>query len=305
MAKVKIVEVGMRDGLQNEPAFLVPKDLQKMVQLLLKSGHRFIEAGSFVSPKWVPQMSGSKDLLTYLVKKQKSGAIKKIVRFSALTPNLRGAEDAIACGVKEVAVFGAASEGFSQKNINCSIKESLTKFKEVIAYAKTNRVLVRGYISTVFACPYDGKTSALKVARLIDKYLDMGVYEVSLGDTIGAGTPKQVRDVLKHVRSMGVEKQIAMHFHDTRGTALANTLAGLDAGITNFDASIGGLGGCPYAKGASGNVATEDMVYMLESMGVKTGLSLPALVKTTKWLEEKLGHQLPSKISRSQTTSKL
>lgn len=303
MSKIKLVEVGMRDGLQNESRQLAIGQLYRFANKLIECGHVYIEAGAFVSPKWVPQMADSKKLIGKILKAQDSGKISKKIHFSALTPNMYGLEEAMSVGLKEVAVFGAASETFSKKNINCTIEESLEKFKEVCSVAKKRKVKVRGYISTAFGCPYEGKISKKKVLDLIEAYLDMGIYEVSIGDTIGVATPKQVRDLLQSVTPLKKVSKLAMHFHDTRGTALANISASLDFGIKTFDTSLGGLGGCPYAPGSAGNVATEDVVYLLHGMGYKTGLSLGKLVETTKWISKQLDKQLPSKVSLSNTKS--
>ncbi|MEM7646780.1 MAG: hydroxymethylglutaryl-CoA lyase, partial [Pseudomonadota bacterium] len=269
----------------------------QLLKKLSQSGLPRIEIGAFVSPKWVPQMSDTSPLVKKALRAQKSKQINPKIHFSALVPNLRGFENAKASGIKEIAVFGAASETFSQKNINCSIQESLDKFRDVIKEAKRSRIKTRAYLSTVFACPYEGKISEAKVVRLVEKYLDLGVYEISLGDTIGVASPKQVRSLSKKLLKIAPAKKFAMHYHDTRGTAIANILASLDLGFRTFDTSLGGLGGCPYAPGAAGNVATEDVVYMLNEMGMKTGIDLQKLIKTTLWMNRQVGRQLPSKLS--------
>lgn len=296
MSRIRIVEVGPRDGLQNEKASLSPAHRIQLVSQLASAGLKNIEVGAFVSPKWVPQMSGSNKVLESVLKKQREGVLAKSLRFPVLVPNLHGLKLALESGAKEVAIFGASSEGFSQKNINCSISESFVRFQEIATVAKAKRIKVRGYLSTVFGCPYDGKVSEKKVVKLVGKMLELGVYEVSLGDTIGVATPRQVNRLLNLLREeYGLEK-MAMHFHDTRGTALANVLQSLEHGITAFDSSVAGLGGCPYAKGASGNLATEDLVYMLEGMKMKTGIEIEQLMRTRAWLEKKVQRVLPSHV---------
>lgn len=299
MSKVEIVEVGLRDGLQNEPMGLSTKAKVEFAHRLAECGFSRMEAGAFVSPKWVPQMADSKEVIETLLAESRIANIKSRVRWSALVPNMRGYEIAKATGIKEIAIFGAVSDTFSQKNINVTVNESLKRFEEVVSHALKDKMHVRGYVSTVFGCPYEGKMGAKQALRVIEKFLELGVYEVSLGDTIGVATPKQVKDLLSHIDSRTVKSKIAMHFHDTRGTALANIAASLDFGCTVFDSSIGGLGGCPYAPGAAGNVATEDVVYMLEGMGFKTTLNLDKLIATTKWLQTQLKRELPSRLSRS------
>ena len=297
MSKVTIVEMGLRDGLQNEAVHLSVQQRYQLLKRLTTAGLKRVEIGAFVSPKWVPQMSDTSKLARRALRAQRQGQIPANVQMSALVPNLRGYQDSQKVAIKEVAVFGAASETFSQKNINCSIKESLSKFQEVIRQAKRDKVKVRGYLSTVFACPYEGVVSEAKVLKLIEKYFALGVYEISLGDTIGVASPKQVRSLLTKASKIAPHKKIALHFHDTRGTAIANILASLDLGYTIFDTSIGGLGGCPYAPGAAGNVATEDVVYMLHEMGLKTGLDLHQLIKTTHWMTKQVGRPMLSKLS--------
>lgn len=297
MAKVQIVEMGLRDGLQNEAVHLSVSQRFQLLKKLNDAGLKRIEIGAFVSPKWVPQMSDTTKLVKKALLAQQQGKIRKDVKLSALVPNMKGLENALASGISEIAVFGAASESFSQKNINTSIKQSLINFKDVVTTAKKNKLKTRAYLSTVFACPYEGKISQKKVLKLIEKYLELGVYEISLGDTIGVASPKQVRGLLKSILTFAKPGQLALHFHDTRGTAIANVLASLDLGFRTFDASIGGLGGCPYAPGAAGNVATEDVVYMLTEMGLKTNIDLEKLIKTTLWMNKQVGRQLPSKLS--------
>ncbi len=297
MSKVTIVEMGLRDGLQNEAVHLSVGQRFLLLKKFNDAGLKRVEVGAFVSPKWVPQMSETAKLVKKSLGAQKQKKLNPKLQLSALVPNMRGFTRAKESGVKEIAIFGSASETFSQKNINCSIRQSLVNFSQVTIAAKKEKIKTRAYLSTVFACPYEGKVSQAKVLRLIEKYLEIGVYEVSLGDTIGVASPKQVRSLLKSVLKMTSAKKIAMHFHDTRGTAIANILASLDLGIKTFDTSIGGLGGCPYAPGAAGNVATEDVIYMLHEMGLKTGVDLNKLVKTTLWMNRQVGRQLPSKLS--------
>lgn len=297
MSRVYIVEMGLRDGLQNEAVHLSLSQRFQMLKKLDDAGLRRIEVGAFVSPKWVPQMSDTEKLVKKALKAQKEKKLNRQLEISALVPNMKGFENAVKTGIKEIAVFGAASETFSQKNINCSIKESLEKFEDVMKAARSKKMKVRAYLSTVFGCPYEGRVSEAKVINLIEKYLELGVYEISLGDTIGVASPKQVRSVLNKLLKITQAKKVAMHFHDTRGTAIANILASLDLGFRTFDASLGGLGGCPYAPGAAGNVATEDVIYMLDGMGMKTGVDLQKLIKTTHWMNKQVGRQLPSKLS--------
>jgi hydroxymethylglutaryl-CoA lyase len=295
--KITIVEMGLRDGLQNEAVHLSVNQRYALLKRLAGAGLKRIEVGAFVSPKWVPQMSDTAQLVRRALRSQKNKSLPQSIQLSALVPNLRGYEDSQKTGIKEVAIFGAASETFSQKNINCSIEQSLKKFADVTTQAKKDKVKVRAYLSTVFACPYEGVVSEKRVLNLLEKYLKLGVYEISLGDTIGVASPKQVRSLLKKANRLAPKNKLALHFHDTRGTAIANILASLDMGYHIFDTSIGGLGGCPYAPGAAGNVATEDVVYMLNQMGLNTGLDLNRLVKTTKWMTRQVGRPLPSKLS--------
>lgn len=297
MSDVEIVEVGPRDGLQNESRKLTLEQRLKFVTWLIDSGLKRVEVGAFVSPKWVPQMTDSLELIQML---EKSGAFsRRNVRISALVPNAKGMEGALQTSLKEIAVFGASTESFSRKNINCSIQESLIRFREVIQMAKKRKIKVRGYLSMAFGCPYEGAVKESSVLKLIEKYLDLGVSEVSVGDTIGVATPRQVRSLLKKVKSRLGLKKVAMHFHDTRGTALANVLASLDMGVRVFDSSFGGLGGCPYAKGASGNLATEDLVYMLHGMGFNTGIDISKLIGFSSEMEGWIGHGLPSRVARA------
>ena len=289
MKFIHIVEVGARDGLQNEKKNLTVMTRVEFIKKLSSAGLKRIEVGAFVSPQWVPQMAHTDKVLEKL---------NTLEGYSVLVPNERGMIQAIDSEVKEVAIFGSCSESFSKKNINCTIKESFKKFESVAKLARKNKIRVRGYLSTCFGCPYEGKVSLIKVASLTQKMLDLGVYEVSIGDTVGVATPKQVENLLKLFFKRDVPlKKIALHMHDTRGMALANVLTGLHHGVRTFDASLGGLGGCPYAKGASGNLATEDLIYMLHGMGFKTNVNLKKLTQIKPWIEKKIGHPLPSKVT--------
>jgi isopropylmalate/homocitrate/citramalate synthase len=276
-ASVRMVEVGPRDGLQNEDRMVPLATKIELVNRLSRAGIKTIETGSFVSPKWIPQMADSAQVFQQI--ERLPGA-----RYTALTPNMQGLERAIAAQVSEVAVFGAASETFSQKNINCSMRESIARFTEVCAAARAAQLPIRGYVSCALGCPYEGDVPAENVALLVQELLALGCYEVSIGDTIGVGTPRKVQSVLTACLAQAPVAQLAVHFHDTYGQALANILAALQLGIASVDSSIAGLGGCPYANGASGNVATEDVVYMLQGMGIETGIDLDALLKTSHWI---------------------
>jgi hydroxymethylglutaryl-CoA lyase len=294
---VSVVEVGPRDGLQNEEITLSIDQRLRFVRHLIDSGVTRIEVGAFVSPKWVPQMAESRELILELYKRRDE--FPKAVRFSALVPNVKGMEAALETPISEIAIFGACSESFSKKNINCSIKESLERFHQVTAMAKKNKRKVRGYLSVAFGCPYEGKVSEAKVVELAKAYLKMGVYEVVIGDTIGVANPGQVKSLLQKLKRVIPVKKLAMHFHDTRGTALANVLASLEAGVRTFDSSYGGLGGCPYARGASGNLATDDLIYMLQGMGFKTGVDLSKLLGLSGEVQRWVGHKLPSRTSEA------
>ena len=291
-AQVRIVEVGPRDGLQNEATPVSVAARVALIEQLAGAGIRAIESGSFVSPKWVPQMASSDEVFAGI--NRKAG-----VTYSALTPNLKGFEGALAAGVDEVAVFAAASEAFSHKNINCSIDESLARFEPVMAAAQEAGIAVRGYVSCVVGCPYAGEVSPAAVLGVTDKLLAMGCYEVSLGDTTGVGTPGSVRRLLDALVPALGHQRLALHLHDTYGQALANISAGLDYGIGVIDSAVAGLGGCPYAKGASGNVATEDVVYMLNGMGIETGIDLDALVATGHWICDQLERDNQSRVGRA------
>ncbi len=289
---VNIVEVGPRDGLQNEKATVNLQDKVNLVQNLADAGLAIVETGSFVSPKWVPQMADSSEVFSTI--QRKPG-----VTYSALTPNMKGFEAAVSAGADEVAIFGAASESFSQKNINCSIADSLARFEPVMAAAKDAGIKVRGYVSCVLGCPYEGEIEPGKVAWVSKKLLQMGCYEISLGDTIGVGTPGKTQAMLQAVSAEVPAGQLAVHFHDTYGQALANILMALQNGINTVDSAVAGLGGCPYAKGASGNVATEDVVYMLHGMGITTGIDLEKLVNAGDQIMQSLGRGNNSKVAKA------
>lgn len=296
MKKVKIVEVGLRDGLQNETTNLSVEQRYDLFERLRDAGLKNIEIGAFVSPKWVPQMAVSSELSTMIVPElQKS---KSKVSVSTLVPNQEGMLKALEAEVPEVAIFAACSESFSKKNINCTIEESFKRFEPVMRLAKEHKIKVRGYLSTCFGCPYEGKVSEAKVVAIAKKMYRMGVYEISIGDTIGVATPGQVESLFKKLKKVIPVAKLAGHFHDTRGTALANILAAYETGVRIFDSSIGGLGGCPYAPGAAGNVATEDVVYMFDGMKVKTGVDLNKLLAANSWLQPQMDHPLPSKVGK-------
>lgn len=292
MSLVKIVEVGPRDGLQNETTPVDAETRIEFVERLIGAGLKAIEVGAFVSPKWVPQMQDSDVVAKALGQKQSSGVFSKSIHLMGLVPNLRGYEDARSAGIKEVAVFTTASEAFSKKNTNVSVEESLNRIREIMPRAKKDKVKVRGYISMCWYCPFEGRIKESKVLKVAEELADIGVYEVSVGDTVGAATPNEVRSLNKKLIKLLGKKTLAMHFHDTRGTALANILASLEQGIETFDSSIGGLGGCPYAPGAAGNVATEDVIYMLHGMGAKTGCDLGKLREVNEWISSKIGRKL-------------
>lgn len=295
---VVIVEMGLRDGLQNEKTVLDVDTRVEFARRLGAAGLKRIEIGSFVSPTWVPQMAGTAELVAKAQDLMKVGALPKKAELSVLVPNERGMLDAIAAGVKEVAIFAASSESFSQKNINCSIEESFQRFEPVMALAKKHKIKVRGYLSTCFGCPFEGKVSEAKVVKLAQGMHKLGVYELSIGDTIGVANVGQVESLFRKLKKVVPTKKLAGHFHDTRGQALANILAAYKLGVTVFDTSLGGLGGCPYAPGATGNVATEDVVYMFHGMGVKTGVKLDQLIEINPWMTEKIQHPLPSKVGK-------
>lgn len=289
---VRIVEVGPRDGLQNEKTIIATADKIALIDRLSQTGLRSIEATSFVSPKWIPQLADAAEVFAGISKK--SG-----VSYPVLVPNEQGYERARAVGVSEIAIFSAASEAFNRKNINASIDESIERFIPVMDRAKADGVKVRGYVSTVLGCPYQGEVPVRDVVRVAQRMHALGCYEISLGDTIGVGTPSKARAMLHAVAAEVPLSALAVHFHDTWGQALANILACLEEGVRVVDSSVSGTGGCPYAKGASGNVATEDVVYMLEGMGLETGVDLPGLIDTGRWLSELLGRANGSKVSNA------
>ncbi|KAI8921164.1 hydroxymethylglutaryl-CoA lyase mitochondrial precursor [Powellomyces hirtus] len=291
---VKIVEVGPRDGLQNEKTILPAEVKIELINRLSATGLPVVEATSFVSPKWVPQMADASRVFKGI--RRKEG-----VSYPVLTPNLKGLEGALACGVEEVAIFGAASESFSQKNINCSIEESLKRFEAVCQKARDENVRVRGYVSVVLGCPYEGDVSPQKVADVSKKLFDMGCYEISLGDTIGIGNPKKMADMLERVKDVIPVDKLAVHCHDTYGQAVANILMAVQHGVRVVDSSVAGLGGCPYARGATGNVATEDVLYLLKGLGMETGVSLPEVIAVGNWISEKLNRANASRVANAMT----
>ncbi len=289
---ISIVEVGPRDGLQNEKGALTLADKIALVEGLAEVGLRYIETGSFVNPKWIPQMADSEGVFAGI--QRKAG-----VTYAALTPNLKGFERAVAAGADEVAVFAAASESFSQKNINCNIEESIQRFEPVATAARDAGIPMRGYVSCVAGCPYEGHIAPEAVLSVSHQLLELGCYEVSLGDTIGMGTAGSIRTLLQQLLAEIPASKLALHCHNTYGQALANILAGIDLGITRIDSSIAGLGGCPYAKGASGNVATEDVVYMLHGMGLQTGIDLDGLIALGIRSCDAMGISNQSSVSRA------
>jgi hydroxymethylglutaryl-CoA lyase len=289
---VRIVEVGPRDGLQNEPREVPTATKIELIERLADAGLPAVEATAFVSAKWVPQMADHTEVLERI--RRKSG-----VDYPVLAPNLKGFEAARAAGATEVAIFGAASEAFSQRNINCSIAESLERFRPVADAAKTQGVKVRGYVSCVLGCPYEGEIAPRRVAEVAKALCDMGCYEVSLGDTIGVGTPAKTKAMLAACAERVPVEKLAGHYHDTYGQALANIYASLELGVRTFDASVAGLGGCPYAAGASGNVATEDVVYMLNGLDMRTGIDLERLVEIGQWISGVLKREYASKAGKA------
>lgn len=289
---VRLVEVGPRDGLQNEKQPISVADKVRLVDDLSAAGVEYVEVGSFVSPKWVPQMAGSAEVFAQI--RQKPG-----VTYAALTPNMQGFEAAMLAGVKEVAVFAAASEAFSQKNINCSISESLQRFVPVMDAAREQGIRVRGYVSCVLGCPYEGEVAPQQVAAVARELFEMGCYEISLGDTIGTGTAGKTRTLFETVGRDIPRDKLAGHFHDTYGQALANIYASLLEGIHVFDSSVAGLGGCPYAKGASGNVASEDVLYLLNGLGIHTGIDIDALIAAGERICSVLGRDNGSRVARA------
>jgi len=294
---VRIVEVGPRDGLQNEKQ-VVPTDTKiEFIRRLADTGLKSIEATAFVSPKWVPQMADHAEVLRALPHREG-------ISFPVLVPNMRGFEAAVDAGAMEIAVFAAASETFSQRNINCSIAESLERFAPIFAAANPAKIRVRGYVSCALGCPYEGDVRAVKVAEVAAALFEQGCYEISLGDTIGVGTPNRTTKLIETVTTRVPKENLAGHFHDTYGQALANIHAALLAGVRVFDASVSGLGGCPYAPGAAGNVATEDLVYMLNGMGIETGIDLEGMIAAGAFICDKLGRQTQSRVSRARQCAK-
>jgi hydroxymethylglutaryl-CoA lyase len=295
-SRVTVVEVGPRDGLQNEAAMVSVEDRIGFCRALIDAGLAVVEPGAFVSPKWVPQMAGSEDVFKALPKDR--------ARLPMLVPNRQGYERARAAGVSSIAIFTAASDTFNLKNTNATIDDSIKRFGEFVGEAKSNGIWVRGYISTCFGCPYEGPVAPAKVADVTWRLIDLGCDEISLGDTIGVGVPSQVDDVLEAVLRHADLTRLAVHFHDTRGTALANVLRALELGVAIVDSSAGGLGGCPYAPGASGNLATEDLLYMLHGMGIETGVNLTKVAAASRLMSTKLGRELPSRyLKATKTTS--
>jgi hydroxymethylglutaryl-CoA lyase len=291
-ARVKIVEVGPRDGLQNEKGELPTAVKLELIERLADAGLQAVEATAFVSPKWIPQMADHTEVLERI--RRKPG-----VSYPVLTPNLKGFEAARAAGATEVAIFGAASEAFSKKNINCSIAESMERFRPVVDAALASGIRVRGYISCVVGCPYEGDVNPQKVAETAAALYEMGCYEVSLGDTIGVGTPLRTQAMIEAVAKRIPVAKIAGHYHDTYGQALANIYASMELGVATFDTSVAGLGGCPYAAGASGNVATEDVLYLMQGLGIETGVDLDRVVDAGRWICGILGREPTSKAARA------
>jgi isopropylmalate/homocitrate/citramalate synthase len=286
--RVNIVEVGPRDGLQNEKVVIPTATKIDFITALGDAGLRVIEVGAFVSPKWVPQMADSAEVFRDVPKDPG-------VEYPMLVPNMKGLDRALEVGVKSISIVTAASDTFNQRNINMTVADSIAQYAPVVVRARAEGLRVRGYVSTGFGCPYEGEVAPEKVLEVCARLLDLGCYEISVGDTIGVGTPIQVQGVIGVLLQVIPPSKLAMHFHDTRGTALANTLSALEMGITTFDASAGGLGGCPYAPGASGNLATEDLVYMLDRMGIETGIDMNRLVRASMIIAPYLDHPLPGR----------
>ncbi|AXM88713.1 hydroxymethylglutaryl-CoA lyase [Anoxybacillus ayderensis] len=285
--RVTVKEVGPRDGLQNEPTFIQTEDKIAWINQLSQTGLTYIEVTSFVHPKWIPQLADAYEVASRIERVEG-------VTYAALVPNKKGLEGALAANIDEVAVFMSASETHNRKNINKSMEETYVVLKEVIDEAKRENKTVRGYVSTVFGCPYEGTVSIERVISVSERLFELGIDELSLGDTIGVANPVQVQQTLERLLKRFPAEKIALHFHNTRGMALANVFASLQMGITIFDSSLGGLGGCPYAPGASGNLATDDLVYMLTQMGIECGVQLEPLTEAARWIEEKIGRPLTS-----------
>jgi hydroxymethylglutaryl-CoA lyase len=290
--QVRMVEVGPRDGLQNEAQIVPMATKVALIERLAEAGLAVVEAGSFVSPKWIPQMADTAEVLAQLRR-------RPCVSYPVLVPNMKGFEAARAADVEEIAIFGAASEKFSQRNINCSIAESLERFAPVAAAARQHGMRVRGYISCVVDCPYEGAIAPQAVADVAAKLLALGCYEISLGDTVGTGTPARIQAMIERVAAVVPRERLAVHFHDTYGQALANILASLETGIATVDSSVAGLGGCPYAKGASGNVASEDVLYLLDGLGIRTGVDMTQLAAAGRFISAALGREPVSKVARA------
>lgn len=288
--QISLIDVGPRDGLQNEKQTISTQTKIRLVERLADTGLKTVEAGAFVSPKWVPQMASSNEVMAGIARKPG-------VSYPVLTPNMKGYEAARTAEADTVAIFGAASESFSKKNINASIDETMERFKPVVAAAKADGIRVRGYVSCVLGCPYEGDVPVANVVKVSKALFEMGCYEISLGDTIGVGTAGKTRELVRTLASELPVTALAGHFHDTYGQALANIYASLDEGISAFDCSVSGLGGCPYAPGASGNVATEDVVYMLHGSGYETGVDLDALIETSLWISHELNRKPASKVT--------
>ncbi|MFT3772800.1 MAG: hydroxymethylglutaryl-CoA lyase [Minicystis sp.] len=290
--RASVYEVSPRDGLQNEAALIPIEGKRRLIGALVDAGLKRLEITSFVSPKWVPQLADAEELAATM--KPPAG-----VTYSALVPNARGLDRALACGVQEIAVFLSASETHNKMNVNKTIADTLSVFEEIVPPAREAGVAVRAYVSTVWGCPYEGPVDPARVVQIARKLLDLGCYQISLGDTIGVGTPRQTRDIVQRFLDEMAPEKFALHLHDTRGTALANVLVGLEMGVRDFDSSVGGVGGCPYAPGASGNLATEDLVFMLHGMGVETGVDLEKVIAAGNVAEQVIGRPLPGKVHRA------
>ncbi len=304
---VSLVEVGLRDGLQNEKSIISNEVRIELAKRIAESGVQRIEVAAFVRADKIPQMAGSKEISQAVLAMQKSKSISNKVQFSALVPNEKGMQDAIEAGIKEIAIFASATEAFSQANINCTIEESFKRFVPVLVLAKKHKIKVRGYLSVCFGCPYEGKVSEAQVVRLAKKLHQLGCYEISIGDTIGVADPLYVQSLFKKLKKVVPAKKLAGHFHDTRGTAVANVLAAYQVGVRVFDASIGGLGGCPYAPGSAGNVAMEDVIYMFQKMKIKTApkqftnsnIDLGKYIEASRWMSTQMSREMSSKLAKA------